>query len=187
MLLLLLLRAVEFMSSCQSRSISFAVCLCFSCYLSLSRCRCRRPGESYAPCATAQHTGAKGMAGRGTHTHTRAHIFGLASGFLSLSSCCQCNFYARQCAAAASEAADKLCIQRGVRVCVCVCQCVLWNFFIIISVLAATAAVAAAAEAATCHLMPTLHVPLLHVVFAFCGATIACHAHRVRQIERERE
>lgn len=35
--------------------------------------------------------------------------------------------------------------------------------------------------------MPTLHVPLLHVVFAFCGATIACHAHRVRQRKRERE
>lgn len=52
-------------------------------------------------------------------THTRAHIFGLASGFLSLSSCCQCNFYARQCAAAASEAADKLCIQRGVCASVC--------------------------------------------------------------------
>lgn len=68
-----------------------------------------------------------------------------------------------------------------VHVCANLCQCVLWNFFIIISVLAATAAVAAAAEAATCHLMPTLHVPLLHVVFAFCGATIACHAHRVRQ------
>lgn len=66
------------------------------------------------------------------------------------------------------------------------CVCVLWNFFIIISVLAAAAA-ATAAEAATCHLMPTLHVPLLHVVFAFCGATIACHAHRGQQRERERQ
>lgn len=51
-----------------------------------------------------------------------------------------------------------------VHVCKFVCMCVLGNFFIIISVLVTASA------AATCHLMPTLHVPLLHVVFAFrCG------------------
>lgn len=178
--MLLLLRAVEFMSSCQSRSISFASALVAASASVAVVVQVKAMRLVQQPSTQGQRAWQEeGL------THTRAHIFGLASGFLSLSSCCQCNFYARQCAAAASEAADKLCIQRGVRA--SVCQCVLWNFFIIISVLAATAAVAAAAEAATCHLMPTLHVPLLHVVFAFCGATIACHAHRVRQREREGE
>jgi len=130
-----------------SVKVDFVCCVCLSCF------RC--PGGSYAPCATTQHM-SKGLTRviRGnthimyihTYIYVFTYIFGLASGFLSLSSGCQCNFYARQ-------HINPLCA------CVCVCEgvcvCVLGNFFIIISVLAA---------AATCHLMPTLHVPLLHVV-----------------------